>query len=437
MNNSGSKGTKGRMLVNIKTGLDLRVGPAPERRIAGAKSSSAAAILGRDFPGVKFELLVDQGAEVKAGDPLLRDRYRPEIVFTSPTSGTVAAINRGPRRALLSLMVTADGEDTARDFDVPFPWEGDALRRVMLASGLWTAIRTRPFGYVPDPDGEPRALLITAIDTEPLSPDPALVIAEHAKDFSLGLDALRKITEAPVYLCQGPDVSLPVPVSNQIRTVEFSGPHPAGLPGTHIHALCPIGFGAGDVWHIGYQDAIALGRLLATGTPWLERVVSLTGPAVPHPRLLTVPLGAAVDALTAGELRGGAVRVISGSPLSGHVAFGPEAYLGRRHHQITVLPEAEPERRWRWRRSVFDTSLGGTPGPLIPTGDLERVAPPGILPVPFLRALLVGDVERARALGALELVEEDLALLSYVCPSKSNYGSLLRDVLDQLHREGQ
>jgi Na+-transporting NADH:ubiquinone oxidoreductase subunit A len=423
------------MRVNIKTGLDLRVGPAPERRIAGAKSSSAGAILGRDFPGVKFEVLADQGASVKAGDALLRDRHRPEIVFTSPRCGTVAAVNRGPRRALLSLLVTADGEETARDFDLPTTRDGDAVRRLMLASGLWTAMRTRPFGHLPDPGGEPRALLITAVDTEPLSPDPALVIGEHAREFSLGVDALTRITESPVYLCQGPDVRLPVKASKRLRIVEFSGRHPAGLPGTHIHALCPIGFDTGEVWHIGYQDAIALGHLVATGTPWLKRVVSMTGPAVAHPRLLTVPLGAALDDLTAGELREGAVRVISGSPLSGHVAFGPEAYLGGRHNQVTVLPEASPDRRSRWRRSVLDTSLGGAPGPLMPTDDLERVAPPGILPVPLLRALLVGDVERARALGALELVEEDLALLSYVCPSKSDYGSLLRDVLDELHRE--
>ena len=350
------------MRVNIKTGLDLRVGPAPERRIAGAKSSSAGAILGRDFPGVKFEVLADQGASVKAGDALLRDRHRPEIVFTSPRCGTVAAVNRGPRRALLSLLVTADGEETARDFDLPTTRDGDAVRRLMLASGLWTAMRTRPFGHLPDPGGEPRALLITAVDTEPLSPDPALVIGEHAREFSLGVDALTRITESPVYLCQGPDVRLPVKASKRLRIVEFSGRHPAGLPGTHIHALCPIGFDTGEVWHIGYQDAIALGHLVATGTPWLKRVVSMTGPAVAHPRLLTVPLGAALDDLTAGELREGAVRVISGSPLSGHVAFGPEAYLGGRHNQVTVLPEASPDRRSRWRRSVLDTSLGGGAG---------------------------------------------------------------------------
>ena len=435
MDNRQGKGTNGRMRVNIKSGLDLRVGPVPERRIAGTKPAATAALLGRDFPGLKFEVLVDQGASVRAGDALLRDRHRPEIVFTSPTSGTVASISRGPRRALLSSLLVGDGKDDAVSFQVPAPLNRDGVRRLMLASGLWTAMRTRPFGHLPDSAGEPRALLITAVDTEPLAPDPALIIAEYADEFSMGVDALAHITEAPVYVCQGPDVRLPVNASGRLQMVEFSGPHPAGLPGTHIQALCPIGLDTGEVWHIGYQEAIALGHLVATGKPWLQRVVSLAGPAVARPRLLTVPLGAALDDLTAGELHNGAARVISGSPLSGHVAFGAECYLGRRHNQITVLPEASANRRSRWRRSIFDTALGGTPGPLMPTGDLERVAPAGILPVPLLRALLVGDVERAQALGALELVEEDLALLSYVCPSKSDYGSLLRDVLDQLHRE--
>ena len=136
-----------------------------------------------------------------------------------------------------------------------------------------------------------------------------------------------------------------------------------------------------------------------------------------------------------GELNDDGARLISGSLLSGHAAFGTEAYLGRYHRQITALPEAQRRQPAAWRRAVIDTALGGEPGPLIPTGDFERVAPPGILPVPLLRALLVGDIDRARDLGALELIEEDLMLLSYVCPSKTDYGLLLRRVLEQLHQE--
>ena len=423
------------MHVKIKRGLDLRLGTTPEGRIAGTKSSSSAAVLGRDFPGVKFEVLVDVGARVAAGEPMLRDRHRTDIVFTAPLSGTIAAVNRGARRALLSIQVVADGGGGATaGFPIPAVLDKDAARHLMLVSGLWTTLRKRPFGHIPDPDAEPNALLITAIDTEPLAPDPALVIAAHADPFTSGLKALTAICDAPVYLCQATGAEIPMGQSNRVRVAEFSGPHPAGLPGTHIFSLCPIGFNGSEVWHIGYQDVIALGHLVITGKPWLQRVVTIAGPAVQHPRLLTVPLAAAVDELVAGELKEGPVRVISGSALSGHTARGAEAFLGQRHNQVTVLPEAASENPRR-RHGAFDTWLGGDPGPLIPIGDLERLAPPGILPVPLMRALLVGDIERARELGALELVEEDLALITYGCSSKNDYGKLLRDVLDQLHKE--
>ena len=423
------------MRIGIKTGLDLSIAGAPAGNTVYAKAVASAAILGRDFPGVRFELLAEQGRPVKAGEALLRDRRRPAIIFTSPISGTLGSINRGARRALVSLTVIGDDAEDAVVFDVPDEPSRDAIRRLMLESGLWPSLRTRPFGHIPDPAGEPKALLITAVDSEPLAPDPAFVIAAHASEFCRGMDTLSKLTESPLYLCQAGNADIPVGDSERFRVAKFDGPHPAGLSGTHIHQLCPIGFDGAEVWHIGYQDVIALGCLMATGRPWLQRVISLAGPAVDDPRLITVPLGAAIDEVVAGELNDDGARVISGSVLSGHIAFGTEAYLGRYHRQISVLPEANQEHVPPWRRTIFDTALGGEPGPLIPTGDFERVAPPGILPVPLLRALLVGDVDRARDLGALELIEEDLMLLSYVCPSKTDYGLLLRKVLEQLHKE--
>jgi len=422
------------MRIGIKTGLDLSIaGPPAGNRFHG-KAAASAAILGRDFPGVKFELLAEQGRPVKAGEALLRDRHRPAIVFPSPISGTLGSINRGARRALVSLTVIGDGADDAVVFVVPDAPDRDQIRGLMLESGHWSSLRTRPFGHIPDPTGEPKALLVTAIDTEPLAPDPAPVIAAYAAQFCRGLDALSRLTDSPLYLCQAANADIPTGESTRFRIARFDGPHPAGLPGAHIHQLCPIGFDGAEAWHMGYQDVIALGYLMATGQTWQQRIVALAGPAVENPRLLAVPTGAATDDVVAGELNDDDARVISGSVLSGHTAFGTESYLGRHHRQITALPEAKQSIR-SWQRSVCDTALGGEPGPLIPTGDFERVAPPGILPVPLLRALLVGDVDRARELGALELVEEDVMLLSYACPSKTDYGALLRKVLEQLHGE--
>ena len=425
------------MRCEIKTGLDLSIAGAPAGDTVHEKAVASAAILGREFPGVKFELLAEQGSSVKAGEALLRDRHRPAVVFTSPISGTLGSINRGARRALVSLTVIGDGTDSAVVFDVPDTPSRVQIRRLMLESGLWTSLRTRPFGHIPDPAGEPKALFVTAIDTEPLAPDPALVIAAYPSEFCRGMDTLSQLTESPLYLCQAGNAHMPVGESRRLHVAEFEGPHPAGLPGTHIHQLCPIGFDGTEVWHMGYQDVIALGCLMATGRSWLQRVISLAGPAVDDPRLITLPVGAAIDEVVAGELNDEGARVISGSFLSGHSAVGTEAYLGRHHRQITALPEANQESLSPSRTAVFDTTLGGEPGPLIPTDDFERVALPGILPVPLLRALLVGDVERARDLGALELVEEDMMLLSYVCPSKTDYGLLLRKVLEQLREEAR
>jgi len=423
------------MRIEMTGGLDVPIAGAPVGDNFHSISVTSAAILGRDFPGVKFELLAEQGQPVKAGEALLCDRRHPAIVFTSPISGTLGSVNRGARRALVSLTVIADDTDSVVAVDVPDKPAGAQIRRLMLESGLWPSLRTRPFGYIPDPGSEPKALLVTAIDTEPLAPDPVPIIAAHAAEFCRGMDALAELTQSPLYLCRANNTDFPLGESKRWRVAEFGGPHPAGLAGAHIHRLCPISFDGAQVWHVGYQDVIALGCLVATGRSWSQRVVSLAGPGIRRPRLIAVAPGAAIDEVVEGELNDDGARLISGSLLSGHAAFGTEAYLGRYHRQITALPEAQRGHPAAWRRAVIDTALGGEPGPLIPTGDFERVAPPGILPVPLLRALLVGDIDRARDLGALELIEEDLMLLSYVCPSKTDYGLLLRRVLEQLHQE--
>lgn len=424
------------MRFNIRKGIDLRIGDKPETSGAEYKPTSSAALLGRDFAGVKFDVLVEPGTQVRAGQPLMRDRHRQGIVFAAPRGGTVAVINRGRRRSLLSIQIIAKGEeDEGVQFPVPNALEKNAVRRLMLVSGLWTSIRTRPFGYIPHPEGEPRALLVTAIDTEPLALDPVPIISAYAEQFELGMEALGVMYDGPIFLCRAPGADIPCATSDRVRTAEFAGPHPAGLPGTHIYFLCPIGIDSGEVWHLGYQDVIALGYLLQTGKLWLKRVVMLAGPAVTEPRAIVVPLGADTDEIVQEELEPGAVRIISGSALSGHMAQGAEGFLSQRHRQITVLPEADSILKDLQHGIAVDTGLGGDPGPLIPVARLDRVSPPGILAVPLLRALLVGDIDRARDLGALELVEEDLALLTYACPSKSDYGRLLRRVLEQLHKE--
>ena len=387
------------------------------------RSVSRVALLGRDYRGINFELLCNEGDQVKAGTPLMRDARRPQIAFTAPASGTIAKVERGKRRKLVSLQIDLDTSRECHRFELTGTQDKLSLRALMLESGIWSALRTRPFGNVPDPDGEPAAIFVTAMESEILAPAPLPVINSFAAEFRAATNALAEISEATVYVCHTRSSSPPIDASEKLLPVPFAEGRSSGLPGVHINALCPIGFGGREVWHIGYQDVISLGHLLLHGTAWMERVISIDGPAVQSPRTLRVTPGASIIQLLESDLFQGPVHILSGSALRGQVAVGSEAYLGALHRQITVLPETDNHSK---------SSPRATTGVLIPTDDLESLAPPGIYPVPFMRALQVGDVDRARDLGALELVEEDMAMLSFACVSKCDYGLLLRNVLNQL-----
>ncbi len=349
----------------------------------------------------------------------MRDARRPAIVFNAAASGKVANIERGKRRKLLSLRIDLDKDQVSTNFDLPATQDKASLRSLMLASGIWTGLQTRPFGKIPDPDGEPAAIFVTAMDNELQAPDPLLIINSYAEEFKLGVTSLAGISEAPLYVCHASSCVLPLEQSAGIHCIAFAEGHSSALPGVHINALCPIGFSGGEVWHIGYQDVISLGHLLLHGNPWLERIINVTAPGLADPKSLRVIQGASIADLIDNESWPGPINLYSGSELRGRLAIGAEAYLGARHRQVSVVA-----------RGMAD--VRATKRVLIPTDNLESMAPPGIFPVPLMRALQVGDVDRARDLGALELVEEDLALLSQACQSQCDYGTLLRQVLNQL-----
>lgn len=413
------------------------MGKDPGAAIEEDKSSGSSAILGRDYPYVRFQLLVEEGDQVRAGQAIMCDRRSPQIRFTSPCSGVVSLINRGRKRRLISIQIINKNDADSVSFDIPDKGDRQGLKNLLLESGLWTALRSRPFDHIADPDSRPEALLITAADTRPLAPDPAVILSRYSDHFSTGLSALCELVDVPVYLCKSDSGKVNDEITQRVERIEFKGHHPAGLVGTHIKALCPIRLDGNQVWHIGYQDVISLGYLLSRGKPWMHRVISLAGPAVRRPRLITVPLGAGVDDLVDEELsQTKSLRVISGSPIDGIEAAGHEAFLGRFHSQLTVItePAATPHKGWMSR--FFAGLSETTDEPLIALPDLDLVAPADILAVPLLRALETGDVERARDLGALELVEDDLALLNFYSTSGTDYARLLRTILDQIRREG-
>lgn len=451
------------MDITLKKGLDLDLPGRPEQSLHAALPVSSVALLGADYVGLKPRLLVAPGDRVSLGQPLFHDKHDPQVQYTAPGSGSVRAVHRGERRVLQSVVIALDentGEEksfAAFDSRELASLAEDTVRDILYASGLWTALRTRPYNRVPHSSTRPQALFVTAIDTQPLAADPQVVIEQQNEAFHHGLRVLARLTPGPLYLCSARNSRITPPGDIEgLQTVGFSGPHPAGLPGTHIHHLFPVS-AARCVWHIGYQDVIAIGRLFTNGRIDCSRVVALGGPMISQPRLLQTRQGAAIADLLAGERchttdddtaeclsdgEAGRCRIISGSVLNGHSASGALAYLGRYHQQISVIREGSRRRRlFGWLRGpagddTFSTARHGRATAMVPGADFERVMPLDILPVPLLRALLVRDTAQAQDLGCLELAEEDLALCAYVCPAKYDYGAALRTNLDQIEREG-
>jgi Na+-transporting NADH:ubiquinone oxidoreductase subunit A len=448
------------MMIRLTKGLDIPIAGQPEQRIHDAPAVRSVAVLGADYVGLRPTLSVQEGERVALGQTLFTDKHDPRVRYVSPGSGTVTAINRGARRALLSIVIDLEGDDEEAFSDYApeklASLDEEQVTGNLLASGLWTALRTRPYSTVPSPDSRPDALFVNAMDSNPLAADPAVVIAQGREDFLNGLRVLGRLSGGEVFLCTAPGAEIPGGHLPGVQVAEFAGPHPAGLVGTHIHHLAPVHSGR-TAWHLNYQDVTAVGRLFITGRLPVDRVVALGGPVVKNPRLVRTRLGASLQDLTARELEEVECRVVSGSILSGHRAADALAYLGRYHLQVSVLAEgrqreflgwlAPGSRRFSasraflssllpWRRLPLTTSQNGSPRAMIPVGAYESVTPLNLLPTQLLRALVVGDTERARQLGCLELDEEDLALCSFVCPSKYDYGPVLRETLTLIEKEG-
>ena len=448
-------------MIEVKKGLDLPITGAPEQRIEDAQPVRHVAILGTDYVGMKPTMEVQEGDKVKLGQLLFTDKKINGVRFTAPAGGEVVAINRGEKRRLLSVVIKVDENEEAitfasHDRGALGQLDRQAVVDQLVESGLWTALRTRPFSRTPAIDSVPADIFVTAVDTHPLSADPAFIINENAQAFEDGLKVLTRLTEGNVFLCTGANASIPGGDVSGVKTESFAGPHPAGLVGTHIHYLSPVALHK-KVWHIGYQDVIAFGKLFVEGKLDISRIVAVGGPRAEKPRILRTRVGASTQELLAGEvIKPDDTRVISGSVFSGAAAEGKLTYLGRFHNQISLLEEGNKRTFMGWlslganRHSVMGiylskfkglsnyaptTSTNGSERAMVPVGNYERVMPLDIMPTQLLRSLIVGDIEVAMQLGCLELDEEDLALCTYVCPGKYEYGPILRDNLTMIEKE--
>ncbi|NIF36915.1 Na(+)-translocating NADH-quinone reductase subunit A [Enterobacter sp. Tr-810] len=447
-------------MFRIRKGLDLPIAGVPEQHVSQAPHIRHVAILGADYIGMRPSMLVQEGERVIKGQALFEDKKNPGVMFTAPASGTVVAINRGERRVLQSVVIRIEGNEQREfaRFDVAdlATLKREVVQTQLLESGLWTAFRTRPFSKSPVPGSVPAAIFVTAIDTNPLSADPQPLIFAQRKAFDAGLTLLTRLTTGKVHVCQGSGGKLGGHPQGQVTFNEFAGPHPAGLAGTHIHFLEPVSL-TKQVWHLNYQDVIAIGKLFTEGELCSERVIAIGGPQAVNPRLVRTLLGADISELLSGEAKEGENRLISGSVLSGRQATGAQAFLGRFHLQVSLVQEGREKELFGWvlpgadKFSVTRTTLGhflrhklfnfststhGGERAMVPIGNYERVMPLDILPTLLLRDLLAGDSDSAQALGCLELDEEDLALCTYVCPGKYEYGPVLREVLTRIEQEG-
>jgi len=454
----------------IRKGLTLPIKGEPSRVVA-EKKVSRIAVMATDFVGLKPRMLVQPGDTVQRGQALFEDKKTPGTFFTAPGAGTVSAVNRGEKRMLQSVVIDlSESESTGN----PSPDElksfssyvgksaadlsGQELRDLLTEAGMWPAFRTRPFSGRPLIDSEPHSIFVTAMDSSPLAPPMNMVVEGREAALAAGLTALTKLTGGTIWLCVAPDAGfIPSDLPASVKVERFSGPHPSGTAGVHIHTLDPVGRNK-TVWHIGLQDLLAMGDLIRTGVLCVDRLISLAGPGVKEPRLIRTRLGACTDCLTADELIEGETRVISGSVFSGRKSMGDVfGYLGRFHNQISVLAEDREKVFMGWltpgadkfslsrlflsklfpsKRFSLTTSTNGSPRAIVPVGLYEQVMPMDIIPTLLLRSLCVLDVDQAEKLGCLELDEEDLALCSFVDPGKEDFGSLLRKNLDIIEKEG-
>ncbi len=464
----------------FRRGLSLPISGVPEQTLDDAAAPSTVAVSADDYPGMKPAMHVGPGDAVRRGQLLFEDRKQPGVRFTSPATGTVAAVNRGAKRRFISVVIRVDPSDRAGSSGAgielaaytgkhPSALSREEVQALLVESGDWPALRARPFGRSAAIDSAPGSIFVTAMNTEPFAPAADRIVEGRNGDLERGLAALSRLTDGPVYVCRAPDTLQGIETGEQVRVEEFTGPHPAGAAGLHIHTLDPV-----DrhrlVWQIGLQDTLAIGRLFATGAVDVQRIVALAGPPVRRPRLLRTRSGAALADLVRGEVgsgaeavREGTLRVVTGSPLSGRTAIGDRTpadlhgYLGRFHEIVSVLEDDRGRHFLGWlspgfgafsrarafgssllpRRSfAMTTTTHGSPRAIVPIGLYESVFPWDLEPTFLLKSLVAGDVERAEELGCLELLEEDLALCTFVCPGKTEYGPYLRDALEVIEKEG-
>jgi Na+-transporting NADH:ubiquinone oxidoreductase subunit A len=446
--------------ITIKRGLDVPLhGALASHEAIDRLDVGRVALLPQESWGIKVRLLVREGDAIQVGTPLFCDRRDETVLYTSPAAGTIKTIHRGDRRIVHSIVIEARGFEDAVTFHPVDLRKADRATVVaaLAGSGLWPALRRRPFDRVASTTDTPRAIIVQAYDSSPLAPDLRELVRGREQEVKAGLAVLKALGDGPVHLAvqSGKDWSACAADGTQVTA--FQGPHPSGAAGTSIHHLAPAG-ASRTTWYVGVQDVADIGRLFTTGKRPTTRLVAITGPEAKAPKLVRTRPGADIDLLLQGESTAREARVVNGSALWGTTAnpATPTGFLGRYAHQVTLLENKVERDLLGWalpvngrytktntvfdkffrKRFKFDTDTNGSLRAIVPIGVYESVMPLDVLPTQLIKSLACGDIEMAEKLGVLELGEEDLALCQFVDPCKVPITDWLRSMLTTIEKEG-
>ncbi len=446
-------------VIKIKQGLDINLKGKAERSVTDLTGLSRYAIRPDDFRNITPKLLAKEDTVVKAGTALFHDKYNPEVLFTSPVSGKLVAIERGDKRKILDFVIEADGKNAYESFTkgVPKDLSREQIKENLLKSGCWTYIKQRPFGITPKPEVMPRDIFVTAFDSAPLAPDYDFIVKDEFEAFQTGIDALKKLTDGKIYLgVRSAGMSSPFKNTANVEMYEFEGPHPAGNVGIQINKVKPINKGE-VVWTLRVPDVLIIGRLFRTGKYDAHKTIALTGSEVKTPKYYKIIAGAMVGDIIKDKIQQSdkAVRIISGNVLTGE-KIENHLPLGHFDYQITAIPEGNRPELFGWimpglgkfsiSRTFFhwvnpkkelemSSKLHGSHRAFINTGEMEKVFPMDILPMQLMKAVIIRDIELMEELGIYEVVEEDMALCEVINSSKIEIQKELSNGFDFLMKE--
>lgn len=444
-------------LIKLRKGLDINLKGKAAAEVVAVKEPGFYALCPDDFTGVTPKVVVKEQEYVMAGGPLFIDKNHPEVQFVSPVSGVVTSVERGARRKVLSITVEAAQEQDYEEFGKEDVSKMDAVsvKAALLKSGMFAFIKQRPYDIVADPTVAPRAIFVSAFDTNPLAPDFELALKGEEANFQTGLDALAKIAKTYLSISVNQKAAALTQAKNVTLTV-FDGPHPAGNVGVQINNIAPINKGE-TVWTIDPQAVIFIGRLFNTGHVDLTRLVAVTGSEVKKPSYCKLKVGALLTNVFAGNVSTDKnLRYISGNVLTGK-QITANGFLGAFHSQVTVIPEGDDVHEmlgWIMPRFVqfstshsyfswlmgkkeytLDARVKGGERHMIMSNEYDRVLPMDIMPEYLIKAIIAGDIDRMEALGIYEVAPEDFALCEFVCSSKMELQRIVREGLDMLRRE--